>query len=224
MRRWAGVEPDMPPETPRALLFDLGGVVVDIDFDRALQAWAPHSSLSLAQLRERFKHDLQYERHERGEIGADEYFDHLASTLQLTASRDDIARGWNAIFVGEIVQARKIVETMRQVVPCYAFTNTNASHMAAWSRLFPDVVGAFDRIFASHELGLRKPEAAAFARIGELTGVPARSMVFFDDLPENVAAGSDFGLMAFLVRSPMDIVHSLQNVGFGAHLSRLDIS
>ena len=207
---------DMPIEPPKALLFDLGGVLVDIDFARALEAWAPHSSLSIAQLREAFKHDLEYEQHERGEIGATEYFDHLATTLQLATTREEIGRGWNAIFLGEIVEARKMVEAMREVVPCYAFTNTNASHMATWTRLFPGVVGAFDRIFASHEMGLRKPEPAAFERICQLTGVKAASTVFFDDLPENVRAAINFGLQAYLVRSPKDIVHSLRAVGLDA--------
>jgi glucose-1-phosphatase len=203
----------MPIEPPKALVFDLGGVLVDIDFGRALAAWAPHSSLSLSELRQAFTHDIQYERHERGEIGAAEYFNHLASTLKLTATEEEISRGWNAIFVGEIVEARKIVEAVRRVIPCYAFTNTNASHMATWSMLFPEVVGAFDRIFASHELGLRKPEQAAFERISQLIGVAAVSTVFFDDLPENVQAASTFGLQAFLVRAPKDIVHSLRTVG-----------
>jgi putative hydrolase of the HAD superfamily len=206
----------MPIGLPKALLFDLGGVLVDIDFNRALEAWAPHSSLSVAQLRAAFKHDQPYERHERGEIGAAEYFDHLATTLRLTATREEIGRGWNAIFVGEIVEARKIIEAMRKVVPCYAFTNTNASHMATWTRLFPAVFAAFDRIFASHELGLRKPEPRAFERICQSTGVEAASTVFFDDLAENVQAASTCGLRAFLVRSPADIVSSLQAVGLAA--------
>jgi glucose-1-phosphatase len=206
----------MPIERPQALLFDLGGVLFGVDFARALEAWAPHSSLSLAQLREAFKHDLQYERHERGEIDATQYFDHLAATLQLATTREEIGQGWNAIFVDEITEARKIVEAMRKVVPCYAFTNTNAFHMAAWSRLFPRVVGAFDRIFASHELALRKPEPAAFERICQLTGVKAASTVFFDDLPENVQAAKSFGLQAFVVQSPKDIVDSLRAVGLDA--------
>ena len=203
----------MPTQVPEALLFDLGGVLIDIDFSRALDAWAPYSALSPQDLRRRFKYDLQYQRHERGEIAAAEYFEYLAQTLQLTASLDQIERGWNAIFVGEIPQTRRWVEAMRDALPCYAFTNTNASHMAAWSRLFPSVVGAFDRIFASHELGLRKPERAAFDRIRDLTGTPAASILFFDDLAENVQAARDAGFQGVLVKSPADVAAALQPIG-----------
>ena len=111
-----------------------------------------------------------------------------------------------------------LVEALRKVVPCYAFTNTNASHMATWSKLFPGVVGAFDRIFASHELGLRKPEPAAFERVCRLAGVAAASTLFFDDLPHNVQAAQQFGLQAVLVRSPNDVAHALRAVGLDPQL------
>jgi glucose-1-phosphatase len=197
----------------QALLFDLGGVLLDIDFGRALAAWQPYSAWSPDELRNAFKHDAQYERHERGEIDAAAYFAHLASTLRLTASPEQIEQGWNAIFVGEIGPTRRLVESLRGTLPCYAFTNTNASHMTRWSALFPAVAGAFDRIFASHQLGLRKPERAAFECICALTGIPAASFLFFDDSAENVQAACDAGLQGVLVASPEDVVTALRVLG-----------
>ena len=58
---------NMPP-VPLALLFDLGGVVIDIDFRRAFSLWQPGSGLSLEEIAKAFKFDLQYQRHERGEM------------------------------------------------------------------------------------------------------------------------------------------------------------
>lgn len=205
----------MPTYVTEALLFDLGGVLIEIDFDRAIAAWAPYSTLPPDVLRKRFKPDTEYERHERGEISASEYFRHLATTLQLDATVEQIEHGWNAIFVGEIAPTRKLIDSVRRVVPCYAFTNTNASHMATWSSLFPRVVRAFDRVFTSHQLGLRKPERAAFDRICALTNTPAESFVFFDDLAENVQAARDAGLQAVLVKSSEDVVAALQSRGYG---------
>lgn len=204
----------MPVSQPQALLFDLGGVLVDIDFDRALQAWAAYTPQSVDDLRRAFKFDLAYQRHERGEIAAAEYFDHLANTLGLCASRAQIAQGWNSIFVGEFVPTRRLVQAMRVHLPCYAFTNTNASHMVTWSALFPELVRSFDRIFASHEMGLRKPERAAFEYIARATGMAAGSMLFFDDLPENVQAAVDAGLQGIHVKAPQDVQRALRAWGY----------
>ena len=203
----------MPGHAAEAFLFDLGGVLLEIDFNRAIAAWSPYSALPADVLRKRFRHDLQYERHERGEITATEYFAYLATTLQLTASFEQIEQGWNSIYIGEILQTRELVESMRRVLPCYAFTNTNASHMATWTKRFPGVVGAFDRIFASHQLGLRKPERAAFERVCALTGTSAASILFFDDLAENVRAAEDAGFQGVLVKTPEDVAAALRSFG-----------
>ena len=199
-----------PHPTTKALLFDLGNVLVDVDFGRAFAAWAPYSALSAHDLGQRFTCDAHYQRHERGEIPADAYFAHLADTLELRATRAQIELGWNAVFTGEITRTRELVESLRGVLPCYAFSNTNATHMARWSTLFPAVTRAFEQIFASHLLGLRKPDRAAFDRVCALIGEPAPAIRFFDDLPENVLAAQDAGLQGVLVRSPADVETSLQ--------------
>ena len=199
--------------TPEALLFDLGGVLVEIDFDRAIAFWARYSELPVEGVRSRFKFDAAYEQHERGLIDADRYFAHLAETLKLSASRQDIEWGWNSIFVSEISETRALVQTLRSRVPCHVFSNTNASHKETWTHLYPEVVHAFDSIFASHELGLRKPEPQAFARIAALIGTRPADILFFDDLPENVEAAKDCGFQAVLARSPSDVRDALERAG-----------
>lgn len=202
-----------PPRTTKALLFDLGGVLIEIDFARALHAWAPFSQLSDAGLRATFRQDEHYERHERGQIGSEAYFRHLIQTLQLNADVAEVERGWNSIFVREIVETRTMLEVARRQIPCFSFTNTNASHMATWTQLFPEVLGVFDNVFASYQLGLRKPEREAFARISELTAISPEHIVFFDDLQENVDGAVAAGLQGILVRSPDDVRSALQSLG-----------
>ena len=197
----------------QALLFDLGGVLIDIDFRRALRNWAAISSLSFEELQEAFHHDLPYQRHETGELGAKEYFDCLRVRLKLDGSDRQIAAGWNSIFVGEIAETVEAVRKARAHYPCYVFTNSNPTHQAAWRCRFPDVVAAFDRVFVSSEIGLRKPERAAFAFVAREIGVAAGSILFFDDLLENVSGALDAGLLAVHVRGPADVQDALRRLG-----------
>jgi putative hydrolase of the HAD superfamily len=195
------------PATPRieALLFDLGGVVIDISVERALRCWQPKSRLSIDQMRGRLAIDELFKQHERGQLEASRYFDHLRMLFELDASDQDIAAGWNAILVGEIAESVDKVRCARRHLPCFAFTNTSPTHQAAWTAAFPNVVSAFDRIFASSELGLRKPDRAAYeAVIGEI-GVQAEAILFFDDTLENVEGARAAGLRAVHVRRPADI-------------------
>ena len=196
-----------------ALLFDIGGVLIDIDFERALRHWAPMSAYSFDELKSAFAFDAAYQRHERGEIGASEYFEALRTKLRLEGSDAQIAAGWNAIFVGEIAGALSILQEARAGFPCYAFTNTNPTHHAAWTAAFPEVCSAFDRVFASSEIGLRKPERAAFEAVARAMGTSTSAILFLDDTLENVLGARQAGMQAEQVRSTAGLRAALARTG-----------
>ena len=192
-----------------ALLFDVGGVVLDIDFERAFRSWEPISRISLQEIRRRFSMDGPYEQHERGEICAAEYFDHLREVLELEGGDANIAQRWNAIYVREIKETKQYILSAKRKLPCFAFTNSNPTHQAVWTAAYPGVVGAFDRIFVSSDLGLRKPERAAFEKISKIVGVDTSAILFFDDMLENVEGARAAGLRAVHVRTPLDVKRAL---------------
>jgi putative hydrolase of the HAD superfamily len=159
----------------RALLFDLGGVLLDIDFARALDRWAPLSAYSRQDLARAFRVDEAYRRHERGELSTGEYFQSLRRSLALEADDAAIAAGWNAIFAGVVAPCLRSVLVAGRRLPCYAFSNSNATHKAVWSATYPEVVAAFRHVFVSSDLGLRKPEREAFARVASAMDVAPAS-------------------------------------------------
>lgn len=203
----------MHSEKIKVLLFDVGGVVIDYDLDRAFTAWEPVSRLSREDIKMAFKFDTAYEQHECGEITAEAYFDHLCTTLQLQGDYARIAEGWNAIFIGEIVETLAMVQAARLQFPCYAFTNTNDIHHVTWSAMFPRVSESFERVFTSYEVGYRKPDTRVFEYVAHTLGVSPESMMFFDDTVENVQAAASSGLHAVHVRAPEDVRNALQLIG-----------
>jgi glucose-1-phosphatase len=79
--------------------------------------------------------------------------------------------------------------------------------------MFPAIVAAFNRVFVSSDIGLRKPERAAFEFIANAIAVPKEAILFFDDLSENVAGARDVGLQAVHVRSSADVRKALLQLG-----------
>jgi len=200
-------------QTPSALLFDVGGVLIDVDFGRVLAAWAPHSALPPDELRRRFGVDEPYRRHERGELSSEAYFAHLADTLQLAATPAQLEAGWNAIFGGEILATRRLLQQAARQLPCHLFSNTNACHAREWLQRYPELVASVGRVFLSHEMGLRKPERAAFAYVCDALELPPAAVLFFDDLAENVAAAREAGLQAVQAVAPADVQAALREAG-----------
>ena len=195
-----------------ALLFDLGGVVVEIDFNRVFARWAAYSQRSVETIRATFSFDQYYAGHERGEIDASEYFDALRTTLGIDITDAQFMAGWNAIYVREVPGVSALLQRARERLPIYALTNSNAAHQQVWSKRFADVLSLFQTVFVSSEIGKRKPEPEAFHAVADAVGVPLHRLVFFDDSLANVDGARAIGLRAVHVRSLSDVEASLQAI------------
>jgi putative hydrolase of the HAD superfamily len=200
----------LSPGDADALLFDLGRVVLDIDFSRVLHCWAGHAGCEPAQLAERFLRDELYRRHEKGEISDEAFFAGLRSSLGIELSDTQFIEGWNSIFVGEMPGINHLLARAAKRLPLYVFSNTNAPHVAHFSGKYAGVLGHFREIFLSSAIGLRKPDAEAYDHVVQAIGVPAERIVFFDDLAENIEGARERGLRAVLVSSTGDVARALE--------------
>lgn len=196
-----------------ALLFDLGNVVIRIDFDRVFARWAALAGCDVARLRERFSHDEPYQRHERDEIDTATYFASLRGSLGVSLDDARLLEGWNAVFVEEMPGIADLLARVAPKIPLYAFTNTNRAHAAHYAKRFAPVLGYFRKVFASYAMGLRKPEPAAFAHIAKEIDVPPGRILFFDDTPGHVEAARACGLQAVHVTSDETVREALAALG-----------
>jgi FMN phosphatase YigB (HAD superfamily) len=203
----------LSPGAADALLFDLGRVVLDVDFNNALACWAGHAGCEPAQLVGRFVHDDIYQRHERGEIEDAEFFASLRASLGVGLSDAQFLQGWNAIFAGEMPGIAPLLKRAADRLPLYAFSNTNSAHVEHFSQAYAGVLGHFREIFLSSSIGLRKPDAAAYDHVVKAIAVPASRIVFFDDLAENIEGARARGLTAVHVTSPDDVADALAALG-----------
>jgi putative hydrolase of the HAD superfamily len=202
------------PPGADALLFDLGRVVIDIDFNLVFARWAAHARCDGELIAARFRHDDAYKRHERGEIDENAYFDTLRSSLRIEISDAQFLDGWNAIFVGEMPGIADLLGRASRQVPLYAFTNSNRAHERCWSQRFATALGHFRRIYVSSTIGLRKPEPEAFDHVIREIGVPADRLMFFDDALENVDAARARRIQSIYVKSVADVENALSFLAF----------
>src|SRR4051812_1670648 len=201
------------PNSADALLFDLGRVVLDTDFARALACWAGHAGCEPAHLVGRFSAGEAYERHERGEISDAEFFASLRRSLAIDLTDAQFLEGWNAIFAGSMPEIEPLLARASRSLPLYALSNTNRAHEAHFLHAYAGVLGHFRKLFLSSTIGLRKPEAAAYDHVVREIGVPAERIVFFDDLAENIDGARARRLIAIQVTSPRDGADALEGLG-----------
>ena len=205
--------PPLSPDSADALLFDLGRVVLDIDFGKAISCWAGHAGCEAEDIVKRFVRAEAYRHHEVGKISDAAYFETLRAALGIKLSDAQFLEGWNAIFAGEMPGIAPLLARAAKHLPLYVFSNTNNAHVEYFSVKYAGLLGHFREIFLSSTIGLRKPDAAAYDHVVNAIGVPASRILFFDDLAENVEGARARGLTAVQVTSSDDVARALAALG-----------
>lgn len=199
----------LTPSSVDVLLFDLGRVVLDINFDSVMATWADHAGCAPAELASRFVVNDSFKHHETGRIDDAAFFADLRQSLGVDLSDAQFLEGWNAIFAGEMPGIAPLLAGAAQRLPLYAFSNTNPAHIAHFSRTYADVLSHFREIFLSSSIGLRKPDAEAYDHVVKAIGVPASRILFFDDSAANIEGARARGLRAVHVTSMDDVARAL---------------
>ena len=207
------IPPRISPGDADALLFDLGHVVLDIDFSKAIACWAGHAGREPSDIAARFVVDETFRHHETGKISDADFFQGVRHSLGVDLTDAQLLEGWNAIFAGEMPGIAPLLARAAKRLPLYVFSNTNNAHVEYFSVIHADVLGHFREIFLSSSIGLRKPDPEAYDHVVKSIGRPAGRIVFFDDLTENVESARARGLKAVHVKSSGDVADALTALG-----------
>ena len=197
------------PREIDAILYDFGGVIIEIDFDWIFDRWAELAGVSRDRVKRRFSHGEAYQRHERGEIELGEYFRALRAELGLDLDDAQLIDGWQRVFGPEHPEVVALLQELRGRVPQYLLSNTNATHYDYFRHRYARALAPLDRLFASCEMGRRKPEPQAFEHVARATGVPLDRMLFLDDTVANLEGAQALGMKTVHVRSPQDALRAL---------------
>jgi len=180
-------------EPVELVLFDLGGVLIEVVGVRAMLELTGIANEE--DLWRRWLTCRWVRRFESGGCSETEFAAGMVADWQLEISPAAFLEAFQAWPTGPLPGAAELVAQTRASVATGCFSNTNVlhwhDHIAAWP-----LAGLFDHRFLSFELGLLKPDTAAFARVADRLEVPAERVLFLDDNEINVAGAAAAGFQA----------------------------
>ena len=194
----------------RALLLDLGNVVLEVDFRRTFHYWAREANVEVKQLYERWQVDDAYTQHEVGAIDFSTYIQALSQRLDIRLPMHHWLQGWNDLFVGPYLEVQNRLPALSREIDLFAFTNTNPTHHQTWSQRYPEAIRHFRNIYVSSDIGHRKPNVSAYLHVAADMGYPPEAVTFVDDTRENVDGALEAGMDARWVSSEADVVCVLE--------------
>jgi FMN phosphatase YigB (HAD superfamily) len=185
------------------IIFDLGGVIMEIDVKRTLNAF---SDLGLKNIHEMFGHGFAasfFSDHESGKISDEMFLGEIKKRLTGEISDEAVVTAWNALLLcfptGRITLLRELKSRYR----VFLFSNTNAIHQKKFREIyrtaFPgegELEDLFEKAYYSHSLGHRKPDSSGFELIIRENNLDPKKTLFVDDALINVEGAIKAGLKA----------------------------
>ena len=193
------------------VIFDLGGVVVEVESDRLVHQVAQLVGRSFEEVQKAVYHDELLLPFELGRINAKVYYEGLKKQLKLRWTYEQFVRAWNGIFT-ENVEVTSIMQRLRKRHRLAALSNTNELHLEYIKAAIPSL-SVIQEWIASCDVGLRKPDPKIYLLALERTGVRPGQAVYVDDRPELVDAGRSIGLVGIRFENGRQLEQDLQAVG-----------
>ena len=184
--------------TFKYLVFDLGGVLVDIDPDRAIRAFAQLGGMQIDDLENRINNLSLFHEYEIGLYNHPEFRDRLRTFLPNSVSDDEIDKAWSSLIL-DIPQDRiDLVKSLKQRYQLFVLSNTNPFHIQQINQQMirngnPPLDSLFHKVYYSYLLHMTKPSPEIYQHITRKNGLDPSELLFLDDTLANINAAQTLG-------------------------------
>lgn len=192
-----------------AIIFDLGGVILNLDYQLTEDAFVALGLENFKTVYSQLAQTDLFDRFEKGEISGFHFINRLLDQLPSGVTANQVVHAWDAMILDFPLDRLEWLLQLKQERRIFLLSNTNALHIDAVRRALKKTVGHdrledyFETVYLSHEMGMRKPDPAIFLKVCELEGLNPATTVFIDDSPQHVEGAKNAGLKA---------LHCLENV------------
>jgi putative hydrolase of the HAD superfamily len=194
-----------PERAPRAVIFDIGRVIIRIDLSRSMGALGQRDGLTHAQVLRALEADARWEDWEEGRMTPHDWHAHLAKKLGFSYDFQEFCAIWNSVLAPDPILPDALFEGLAAKCRLALLSNTDPLHVAHF-----EATHAFPRHFPvrvySCRVGVCKPSPVIFHHtLRELGALPEEAL-FIDDLRENVLAATALGVHGFHFTDAEDLL------------------
>lgn len=177
----------------KAIIFDLGGVLLDLDFQASIDAFRQLGYTRFDDSYAGFQRNELFRAFETGRMGVDGFRKHVRSEIGKELSVQEIDQAWCRMLKSFPQEKVDLVQECRRYGPVYLFSNTNPIHSDYFNKRMINENGVpgglpaiFDKIFYSHLIGAAKPDREAYRHVTKQVVANEEECLFIDDSQANI--------------------------------------
>ena len=196
------------------LLFDLGGVILDLSFANTFNAFAKLSNKRIHEIENDFSAISFFKDFETGHLTESEFRSELTKLLCINVTDEILDQAWNAMLGILPTNRLQVLEKLSKSHTLILFSNTNSIHLKAFTEIVKQSgTKSFDSYFStayySHLVGRRKPDRATYQWICKQHNFEPNTILFFDDNLANLQGASEVGINTFHVTDADELFKEL---------------
>ncbi len=183
------------------LIFDLGGVIIDLDFQASFQEFATLSGLSANEVAQRTEGLMFFTDYEKGLISSQQFRQQIGDLLQFSASDNAIDNAWCSMLGGMPAPRLQLLQRLKSKYRTFALSNTNDIHVRKFNSIVEKSLGNvhlfnehFEEVYFSHEMKMRKPDSEIYLTVLQEQQLKPAETLFIDDNLNNVQGAANLGI------------------------------
>lgn len=189
------------------IIFDLGGVILNIDYNLTAQAFKDLGAENFDEMYSQQKQFGLFDQLETGQISQQGFINEMLRLLPSETKPKQVIDAWNAMLLDLPKERLKKLEELKNNYSLFLLSNTNSIHFEAFTKIIQKQHNLssfqpyFEKLYYSHEIGLRKPNKEVFEHILDEQKLKAESTLFVDDSIQHVEGAKKAGLNAVLFKA-----------------------
>jgi HAD superfamily hydrolase (TIGR01509 family) len=196
----------------RAIIFDIGRVLVRVDVARAMQGLASGSALSPSELWTAIEKDPRWPDWQEGRIAPRDWYLHLNKRLGGNLTFEQFTEVWNRALDPIPIQEDAFIEKLSKLYRLALLSNTDPIHVRHMEASYSFFSFFPTRIY-SCSVGASKPNPLIYREALRALKVQAQEAVYIDDIPAYVEAAQRLGMAGIQFQSPAQLTSDLKSLG-----------
>ena len=195
------------------LIFDLGGVIIDLDFQASFQEFATLSGLSADEVAQRTDGLMFFTEYEKGLISSQQFREQISDLLQFSAPDETIDKAWCAMLGGMPAPRLQLLQRLKSKYRTFALSNTNDIHVRNFNTIVEKSLGSvqlfnehFEEVYFSHEMKMRKPDPEIYLMVLQEQQLNPTETLFIDDNLDNVQGAAKLGIQTLHLQNPQHLI------------------
>lgn len=212
------MKPSLISETTKNLIFDLGGVLINLSPQRTYEAFSKLSGKAMEEIERMAKGEKEFLYYEMGQMTDADFRSFLRARLSVQANDQEIDKAWNAMLLDLPAQRLDTLQRLKNNYRTFVLSNTNSIHVKAFTKTVEEVSGGKNlsdfvhRVYYSHDMGLRKPDQIIYDQLIHENSLTPSQTLFLDDTVHNLDGASLAGLQTFHVTNADELFKELDTI------------